>query len=143
MSDFDKETIFAAARSIARCTTSYDLAEDLVRERLERWTTVVTLHQEIGRLKEDLAEVRQIWLPCDQTLQCALCGWTGWTEKEGPHSWECPIGYMDAQHAATVARLTDELVREREARQHLFECEFARWKARALTAEAALAGRRP
>lgn len=55
--------------------------------------------KEIGKLKtqRDAAlaiaeQYKQVWLPCDQTLQCAN------TE----HSEECPVGWMQADKRKAV-----------------------------------------
>lgn len=51
-----------------------------------------------------IEELEQLWLPCDQTIQCAICGWVDW-EEDNPHSEECPLGYMEARRAETKAEL--------------------------------------
>lgn len=54
-----------------------------------------------------IAELEQLWLPCDQTIQCAICGWIDWEDSR--HPTECPLGYMEAQHkkTATKAKLVE------------------------------------
>ncbi len=50
----------------------------------------------IARLTAENERLKEGWLACDQTMECALCGWIDWPNESGEtprHSDECPLGY--------------------------------------------------
>jgi hypothetical protein len=66
--------------------------------------TVETLNQKLGAaedhidsLRQRVSELEDLWLPADQTLQCAICGWVDWPIEGQPekHPDTCTLGYFE------------------------------------------------
>lgn len=60
--------------------------------------------EKLAELRAEIAALKTVWLPLDQTVQCAVCGWHDWQTEE-KHSDECPIGFMANKVAAKDAEI--------------------------------------
>lgn len=78
----------------------------------------------IAELRAEIAALKAVWLPLDQTVQCAVCGWHDWQTDE-KHSDECPIGFMANKIAAKDAEIERLLAENQRLRDFLTEqlCE--------------------
>jgi hypothetical protein len=107
------------AVEFAKLTAERDAALEAVDKN---WVThqqiaaAMNVQTENARLKIDLgamttkcdaatkkiAELKEVWLACDQTVMCAVCGYVDW-DSEKSHSDECPVGCMANQIKALTA----------------------------------------
>lgn len=46
-------------------------------------------------MERRISDLEQVWLPCDQTIQCAVCNWVDWGEHSGKHPETCPVGRLE------------------------------------------------
>lgn len=70
---------------------------------------------EVEKERDELKRLKtEIWLPCDQTIQCAICGWVEW-EDDNPHPSSCPLGRYENHMRSEAAKVTTKLeVTEKE-----------------------------
>ncbi|HEX2670150.1 MAG TPA: hypothetical protein VHM25_04720, partial [Polyangiaceae bacterium] len=73
--------------------------------------------------RAEVEKLKQVWLPCDQTIECAVCGWIDWAENK-PHPTTCPVGKLDAA-LTNVESERDALRAERDGLQTQLEAEQA------------------
>lgn len=63
---------------------------------------VVAVNQR-DEAQAEVAQLKDVWLLCDQTIQCAVCLWVHW--DSGPHPETCPIGRMEGRYKKAEAQL--------------------------------------
>lgn len=95
-----------------------ELIEDPdTEEEIELKDQIIKLEEQLKALKEDL------WVPCDQTLQCALCGWIDWeiSGQSEKHPVGCPLGHIDN----SLSDVNEELFRLKKAVTNLRDAQRA------------------
>lgn len=78
----------------------------------------------VGKMRGEASTLRELWLPCDQTVQCAICLWVDWDyEGNGPHSDDCPLGYIENQRRSHIAELEGQVAELRSVVQQALNVE--------------------
>lgn len=62
----------------------------------EDWPVSVedAMRLRVDELSAQVKLLQGVWVPLDQTIGCAVCGWIDHGDSGTPHSEDCPIGFL-------------------------------------------------